>query len=224
MYAPRDKRLARLRENPDLSRPVATILPRMSFAIADVSYDTSRKLATVGRNVYRGSANTSAPMYQYNSVPYLITFELNIFSKTTEDGTRIVEQIFPFFTPDWTVTALLVPEMDLRLDVPIVLKSVAHNDAYEGDYGERRTIVWTLTFDMSAHFFGPTRESKIIKIANTNFFASSTDDFDFSEFDLNVNIQPGLTANGEPTSNASLSIPIDQIGANTDYGYIITKT
>ena len=223
MYAPRDKMLARIREHPDLTKPAATVLPRMSFSIEDIMYDSIRKLATTRKIVKKASAN-NAPSTQYNPVAYLITFDLNIFTHTIEDGTKIVEQILPFFTPDWTVSALLVPETDITVDVPIVLKSVKHEDAYEGDYTARRTIVWTLTFDMSVAFYGPVRESKIIKVANTNFFASSTADFDVAEHDLTVTIQPGMLANGSPTSNASLTVPIDQIGPEDDYGYIITKT
>ena len=222
MYAPRDKMLARIREHPDLTRPMSTVLPRMSFAITDISYDNTRKLTTTGRIYKRASANNT-PATVYNPVAYTIGFDLNIFSHTIEDGTKIVETILPFFTPDWTVTAQLLPDAEVTMDIPVLLKNVAHDDAYEGDYSERRTIVWTLSFDMSVYFYGPVRHPKIIKVANTNFFASSTADFDIAEHDLTVNIRPGLTAGGEPTSNSSLTVPIDQISANDNYGYIITK-
>jgi hypothetical protein len=213
--------LARLRENPDLSRPLSTLLPRMSFIVTGVTYDNTRKLVTVNKNIKRNDAS-AAPRSQYNAVPYNISFELNVMTKVIEDGTMIVEQILPYFTPDWSVTIDVIPEMGMLIDVPVILKSVTYDDAYEGDYTERRTVVWTLAFDMYVHFYGPVKESKIIKIANTNFFAG-----DFSntaEFDLNVNIKPGMMANGEPTSNASLSVPPTSISANDNYDYIITRS
>lgn len=219
-YAPRDKMLARLRENPDLGKPLSQVLPRMSFLITGITYDSARKLVTTGRYTSK-TTTAAAPSNVYNPVPYTISFDLNIASRTTEEGSKIVEQILPYFTPDWSITANLVPELSLTHDIPVVLKTCTYDDAYEGDYSERRAVVWTLSFDMFVYFYGPIKESKIIKMANTNFFAGEygVD----PEFDMNVNIVPGLMANGSPTTNAALTVPPTSISANDNYDYIITK-
>ena len=144
--------------------------------------------------------------------------------KNAEDGTKIIEQILPFFTPDWTVTARMIPEMNVVVDIPVILNNVIMNDIYDGDFRTRRTLVWTLDFTLKGYVFGPIKNSAIIKFANTNFYVATSDDI---ANDVN-NIapaaanqtRPGLTVDGLPTSNAALSIPASEILATDDFGYI----
>ena len=122
-YGPRDKTIARLEQDPDLDREAAVVLPRMSFEMIGMSYATERKLNTVRRNVAIHDVNNNANLRtMYNPVPYDINIELNIFSRYAEDSTKILEQIMPFFTPEFTVTAELIPEMDWKIDIPVVLE------------------------------------------------------------------------------------------------------
>lgn len=226
LYGPREKVLARLEANPSLSQPVAMVLPRMSFEITTMSYAPTRKLQSVGRRVAVGD-DPSSLKYQYNPVPYDISFSLYIMIKNQEDGTQILEQILPYFTPELTTTVNILPEMGVNLDVPLVLLNVTPQDTYEGSFTERRVMTWTLDFMMKGYFYGPVRESKPITLVETNFFeASGFEDIDQAVGQIidprdTVTIQPGLTANGEPTSIESNSLPRDQIAANTNYGYII---
>lgn len=219
-YGPREKTLARLREDPDLDRPAAIILPRMSFEITDLQYASSRKLPTINRHYGTLDSETDKLRYVYNPVPYDISFTLSIIVKNADDGARIVEQILPFFTPEWTTTVELIPDLNIIMDIPTVLTGVQNTDEYEGDFVERRAIIWTLTFTMKAYFFGPMRKSGVIKFANTNFYTSLT----ANSFAINSNIKPGLTANGQPTSNADLSVDAIYINSDDDYGYIVTIT
>jgi hypothetical protein len=232
-YGPKEKMLARLDADPDLKRP-AIVLPRMSFELTDLNYGPTRKLNTLGKMVGVDQANLTK--YQYNPVPYDLNFILSIAVKNVDDGTRILEQILPFFTPSWNSTVDLIPELGIILDIPIVLNAVSSEDSYEGNFEERRSIVWTLSFTMKGYIFGPTRPTagnglgaNLIKLANINFFDTST----YSNIDdavgnidpvQTVNVSPGMLANGSPTSNASLSVSSDQINANDNYGYIITKS
>jgi hypothetical protein len=232
-YGPKEKMLARLDADPDLKRP-AIVLPRMSFELTDLNYGPTRKLNTLGKMVGVDQANLTK--YQYNPVPYDLNFILSIAVKNVDDGTRILEQILPFFTPSWNSTVDLIPELGIILDIPIVLNAVSSEDSYEGNFEERRSIVWTLSFTMKGYIFGPTRPTagnglgaNLIKLANINFFDTST----YSNIDdavgnidpvQTVNVSPGMLANGSPTSNASLSVSSNQINANNNYGYIITKS
>jgi len=95
-----------------------------------------------------------------------------------------------------------------------------------------------LTFTMKGYFFGPVRTSGIIKRATTNLGAITSPaliEGDFVTFDTNfitgdeidnaavssrVTITPGLLANGAPTTNAAASIPVNQISANSNYGFV----
>lgn len=224
-YAPKAKTLARLESNPDLDKPIAIVLPRMGFEITTISYAPQRKLSTINKNVsVDASLDKRKLKYQYNPVPYDITFSLYIMTTLQEDGTQILEQILPYFTPEWTATVNLIPEMDIQMDIPIVLLNVTPTDTYEGAFTDRRLITWTLDFIVKGYFFGPVKRSKVINLSKVNFF--NTDDFDNpsnTELVSTLSASPGLTANGEPTTNSSLSIEKGLIGANTNYDYIIQK-
>ena len=143
-YGPKEKFLTRISADPSLNPKVALTVPRMGFELTSMTYDGVRKLNTVGKNVKSGT--TSGLKKQYNPVPYNWDFSLFIYVKNAEDGTQILEQILPFFTPDFTVTMNLVSSMTEKRDVPLVLQSVTSEDTYEGDFASRRSIIWTLSF------------------------------------------------------------------------------
>lgn len=225
-YGPKEKFLARLEGNPSLERPIAISLPRMSFEIVNFSYDPTRKLATLGRIRGEDPANADKMRYQYNPVPYDIQFNLYIMVKNAEDGTRIVEQILPFFAPEFTATLNVNPELNIKYDVPISLDSVSQEDTYEGSFETRRAIIWTLSFTMKAYIFGPTRTSSVIKQAEINMklippgIAGTEVTSANVATAVEITVIPGLTANGEPTSNAVLSIDKSLIKSTDDYGFI----
>jgi len=227
-YGPKDKMLARIDGDPDLNRP-AIVLPRMSFELISINYASERKLNTLNKHIKLDSSNDNLLKYQYMQVPYDFSFELSIAVKNADDGTRILEQILPFFTPSWNSTVELIPEMGINLDIPVILNSVNSQDTYEGDFITRRALIWTLSFTLKGYVFGPIKTNKIIKIANTNFYDTTiydniNDAVGVSEVISSVDITPGLLANGSPTSNSSLTVGVDNINANDNYGYIITKT
>lgn len=322
-YGPRSKFISKIQQDP-LLRVEAVSLPRMGFQITGYNYDSNRKLQTIGyiRNV---SANTDIKNSMvYNPVPYNIDFELSIYVLNAEDGTMLIEQILPYFTPEWTNTIKLVDDIDLRMDVPVVLNSLTTEDTYEDSYDNRRTIIHTLSFTMKGYLFGPVKEKSVINLANTRVYVdgfnaitedhtSGTDILqsitittggtgykntqvatfsnatsnatasittnstggitsltiltqgDFTDIANNsiirtqianttaasngtngntsagtgaaftftlaasdhylyITTTPGLTANGLPTANASLSVAANTISSTDDYGYIITKT
>lgn len=219
-YGPREKVLARLTSDPELNRMPAIQLPRMTFEIADITYASSRKLNTIGKRVKLDASETNKYNYQYNPVPYDINFVLSIIVKNADDGANIIEQILPFFTPEWTTTVEIIPEMEMTVDIPVVLNNVSLQDDYEGDFVARRSLIWTLNFTMKAYVFGPIRKNGIIKFANTNFFDSTSTNNHLSSIDT----RPGLTANGSPTSNSELTVSIDSIDASDNYGFVITVT
>jgi hypothetical protein len=221
-YGPKDRFLVRLRENPDLLRQVNQVLPRMSFEIKSVEYDADRKLNTIGRNRYSNNANMSS---QYNPVPYNFNIDLSILTRNADDATRIVEQILPFFKPEWTTAIKLIPEMGIEMDIPIVLKSVQYNDTYEASFTDRYAIIWDLQFVLKGYIYGPISTQGPIQEVITNFYVPTTNtaaqgvgNTSIAEY---VNIFPGLDANGNPTSNASVSIPASSISPNSNYGFIV---
>lgn len=220
-YGPSDKTLARLDSDPSLNRMPAITLPRMAFEIDKISYASERKLPTVNRSKSSQISNDPDKLaYLYNPVPYDIDFSLYIMVKNTDDGTRIIEQILPFFTPEWTVTAQLITDPNVIMDIPVILTGVTMSDDYEDDFEKRRVLMWTLTFTLKGYLFGPKRKSSVIKFANTNLYTTMT----ANTAAVNINIRPGLDANGNSTTVANDSIDATLIDVNDDFGYIVTIT
>jgi len=224
-YGPKEKFLARLEGDPELNRPFSMVLPRMAFELVNISYDPERKLNTLNRNVKQSSSNTSQLLYQYQPVPYNLGITLDIMAKNNDDATRIVEQILPYFTPQWNMTLNLIPDLGLNVDVPVILNTTSLQDTYEGDFINRRAIVWSLGFTLKAQLFGPVRKSGVIKRVYTNLYVppgdTPADEAVGTPISERITITPGLLANGSPTANASASVDISLIDADDNYGYII---
>jgi len=225
-YAPKDKMLARVLQDPDISRQTATpTLPLISFEMGQIRYDGTRKLNTVGKIAVKKDSNNFK--YQYNPVPYNFEFKVYIYVKNTEDGTKIIEQILPYFTPDWTTTVKLIPEVEEIKDIPVILNDVKYEDTYDKDFKERRAIIWTLDLTLKGYLYGPVKSAGIIKFINTTFYIpNGVPDGQLQNVVGNtspsekISIQPGLTVNGTPTSNISLTIPYQEIEVSDDYGFI----
>ena len=224
-YAPRDKILSRLDSNPNLTRQTAVNLPRMSFEMSAINYDGERKLNTLQKNVKVGDDKSKVKSV-YNPVPYSMNFSLYIYVKNAEDGTKILEQILPFFTPEWTATVNLIPEMDLTYDVPTILNSASSEDVYEGDFDTRRALIWTLEFTMKGYVFGPITSSNVITLANTNFFAEERSGVIGSSNTTNetVIVKPGLTNTGIATTNNEITVDRSEIDADDNYGFVTIKS
>ena len=173
-YGPKDKMLVRISQDPNLNPKVALTVPRMGFELTSMTYDGARKLNTMGRNVKKG---TTGLKKQYNPVPYNWDFSLYVFVKNAEDGTQILEQILPFFTPDFTVTMTLISGMTVKMDIPLVLNSVTSEDSYEGDFATRRSIIWTLSFIMKGFLYPSVSDNaKIItsSVVDTHIMSAAT--------------------------------------------------
>ena len=175
-YAPKEKFLTRLDQQPDLDqREFAVTLPRMSFEISGISYDGSRKLTRIQKyKTVKTDKEGKVMNYNYTPVPYNISYTLNIFTATAESGLQIVEQILPFFQPDYTITVVAVPELDIKRDVPIILNDVNYEDSYSGDYTSRRAVIYTLNFTAKTYLFGPAQTQKVIKEVQSDLYTNTT--------------------------------------------------
>ena len=163
-YSPKEKFLTRLEQQPNLAnREMAVSLPRMGFEISGISYDPSRKLQRVGKFKKVHGSDAGQQYYQYNPVPYNITYQLYIFTATAENGLQIVEQIVPYFQPDYTVTINMIPKMSIKRDVPIVLGDITYEDNYDGDFNTRRAVIYTMTFTAKTYLYGPQTAAGVIR-------------------------------------------------------------
>jgi len=148
---------------------VAATLPRMGFVMNGIAYDGTRKLNTMGQ-VYAANtaASTSTIMKQFNPVPYNFDFALSAMVDNSEDGAQIFEQIVPFFTPEFTVSVNLVPSMNVKPDVSIILNSTTTEDSYEGDFTTRREIIWTFGFQLKGYIYPDVKSGSVTKSVIVN--------------------------------------------------------
>ena len=219
--------LARVIQDPGIDRPTATTpLPLISFEMGKMSYDGSRKLHTIGKIAVKDATDANKFKRQYNPVPYNIDFKVYVYANNAEDGTKIIEQILPYFTPEWTTTVSLIPEVEVVMDIPVILNNIGYSDSYDGDYKERRAIIWELDFTLKGYIYGPVKKAGIIKFANTTFYIPQVADGQLNLAVGNtapaerVTVQPGLTANGQPTTDINQTIPYSQIEVSDDFGFI----
>ena len=170
-YGPRSRWIARLQSTLDpTAKAIAITLPRMGFELTSIEYDGTRKLTKKTRFRAADSTNPQKMNYQYSPAPYNLGFQLSVLVKNTDDGLQIIEQILPYFTPDYTVTINTVPSMSDKRDVPIILDSVAQEDTYDGDFETRQTLTYTLDFTMKNYIYGPVTDSEIIRTAKVRTY------------------------------------------------------
>ena len=193
-YGPQQKFLARLNSDPALASKVAVTLPRLGFEMNGITYDPSRKLNRVQkfRKVKKSADNADKLDTQFMPVPYNIAFTLYAMAKNSDDALQIVEQILPYFQPDYTLTINDNVSMDSKRDVPIVLNSISYEDNYQGDFTTRRALIYTLSFTAKFYLYGPVTSSKVIKTVQVDQYT-----------DLEVNSpkrEQRLTVTPNPTS------------------------
>ncbi len=164
-YAPKEKFIQRIVQQPNLDEPnVQIVLPRMSFEMTGIVYDPSRKISPIQQNRAINST-TSTLNQQYAPTPYNIDVNLYIYSKNQDDGLQIIEQILPYFNPDYNLTLKAIPLLNIKNDLPILLENITYDDSYDGDFRARRSIIWTLSFKMKLNFYGPATKQGIIRRA-----------------------------------------------------------
>jgi hypothetical protein len=208
-YAPKKNFLARIEDMANgegAERKVAIKLPRMSFEITSMTYDATRQLPKMN-TLSKAITNTAISKQKlYAATPYNIAFQLNIYAKSQDDALQIVEQILPYFVPQYTVTVKPFADIPTLLeDVPISLGSVSMQDNFEGALGERRTIVYSLDFEMKIVLHGPLSDDgqKVIRDVRTNYFLQSADSDEYLH-----------TTKLVPTPNG--------VSVDSDYGFTLT--
>jgi len=172
-YGPRQKFLARIEQQPELNKPVQITLPRMSFEMVSLQYDTTRKTGVT--QSFKALDDGGQIKKVFLPVPYNIGFELNILTKLNEDALQIVEQILPFFQPGFNITINLIDSIGEKKDIPIILDNISFQDDYEGDFSTRRVLIYTLNFTAKTYLFGPisSKTDEIIRKVQVDSYSSS---------------------------------------------------
>ena len=171
-YGAKQKFLTRLSEDPNITKTVAITLPRIGFEIGQIAYDSTRKLNKIQKVKKAGSAGNKVDS-QYMPVPYNIDFELYCMSKNSDDALQIVEQILPYFQPDYTITINDIVQMSSKRDVPIILTGVSYEDNYAGEWAERRAIIYTMSFTAKCYLYGPVIGGQVITKVQADQYTDS---------------------------------------------------
>ena len=172
-YSPKSKFLARIAAQPQsFEQNFETYLPRMGFEMLGVVYDPNRRVSLVQQNrAVNGSTNSVNA--QYAPTPYNINMMLHVYVKNQDDGLQIIEQIMPYFNPDFNLSLNAIPALGIKNDLPIILESINYDDQYEGDFASRRAIIWELSFTMKLNFYGPINRQGIIRTSTINTFGNA---------------------------------------------------
>jgi len=220
-YGPKEKFLARLNQDPNLDRQVATQLPRLSFEITDMSYAPTRTVNKMQRNTKVGEQESRFMKSQFAPVPYDISITLSGMFANNEDAVQVVEQILPYFKPEFTHSMKLVPDMDQYYDIPTVLQGMTIEDTYEADFQTRRAIIYSFNFVVKGYIFGPVSNKGVIKRTVVDFNVADGDTL--VDLDKGPNkrlvLTPGQLANGSPTTSSTASVAASSITANSTYGF-----
>ena len=176
-YGPQQKFLARLNNDPSLGSKVAVTLPRLGFEMTGITYDPTRKLNRVQkfRKVKSSADDANKLDTQYMPVPYNIEFTLYAMAKNSDDALQIVEQILPYFQPDYTLTVNDMADMGIKRDVPIILNGISYEDNYQGDFDQRRALIYTLDFTAKFYLYGPVTSTGVIKTAIVDQYTDMPD-------------------------------------------------
>lgn len=198
-YSPKQKFLARINQQPNVDKnSMQVILPRMGFEMVGIDYDPNRKISPIQQS--RTLDGVTVSNTQYAPTPYNLTVLLYIYARNQDEGLQIVEQILPYFNPDYNLTLKAIPELNIQNDLPILLNTIGFEDDYEGDFVTRRSVTWTLGFTLKLNFYGPISRTGIIRKVVANTF----NDKELSEQRQKITVQTDPT-----TANVS-----------DDYGYV----
>ena len=163
-YGPKQKFIVRLEENTSNTK-VAITLPRLYFEMTSIDYDSTRKTSPIQKYKTIINDNGGEVRVQYVPVPYNLSFELGVIAKSQDDALQITEQILPYFQPSFSVTLNMIPDMNEKRDVAIVLNNIGYEDEWDDSFYERRYIVYTLNFTMKSYIYGPYNTADVIKKA-----------------------------------------------------------
>jgi hypothetical protein len=216
-YAPKEKFLVRLDQQPSLdNREFAVTLPRMGFEITGIQYDGSRKLTRIQKyKTVKTGIDGKVLNYNYTPVPYNISYNLYSFTATAEGGLQIIEQILPFFQPDYTVTVNAIPELNIKRDIPIVLNTVTYEDSYSGDFTTRRAVIYTLNFTAKTYLFGPVSTQSVIKSTKADLFSDT--DINNAKREERITVVPDpTTANADDDFGFTTTISFFNDGKRYD--------
>lgn len=203
-YGPMQKFLARLEQSPDLNKSTQITLPRMSFEMTGISYDASRKVTTTQTFLSGTTEDGSDIRKSFMPVPYNVDFELSIYTKINDEMLQIVEQILPYFQPQYTMTVNLIDTIGEKRDVPVILNSISMDDQYEGNFETRRSLIYTLRFTAKTYIFGPISTGATTDIIRKSVIGFGAGGAGSRQIDVRYTAEPVATKSYSDSNTTTL--------------------
>ncbi len=210
-YGPTQKFLARLEQVSDLNKSTQLSLPRMSFEMIGLNYDSSRKVSSTQTFISALGSDKKKVRKTFMPVPYNMAFELSIYSKLNDDMLQIIEQILPYFQPSYNLTVDLVDQIGEKRDIPVIFEGITMSDDYEGNYQTRRSLIYTLRFTAKSYLFGPISDPSKDIIRKVSVGYITGDKTDTPTRDVTYSVQPRATESYSNNVVATLSADITDI-------------
>ncbi|QIW90366.1 UNVERIFIED_ORG: hypothetical protein GCAPEGMB_00019 [Vibrio phage V07] len=139
---------------------VATLLPRIGLDMVSCTYDATRKTNIANRKLTRDFTGDRPKSNKlFNPVPYDFEFEVSVYTRHQDDAFQIIEQILPYFQPQFNTMIKELDENEVvvdQRDIPIILESAVPETTFEGAAGDMRHIEWTLNLRMKGWLYPPT--------------------------------------------------------------------
>ena len=223
-YGPKRKWVVAQAQDPTTVK-VAVQYPRVAFYFNNMTLDKERQINPTHRFAHVVLGQDDVRYSGYVPVPYKLDMEVACVAKNMDDLAQMAEQIFPFFTPDLTQSAKLVPSLDRVWDIVFRLKSNQLEDVYDGQFTKRQVLIWTFNFEVDVWFFGPVTKQGVIKRVQVDLTpvpgdgpVTNLDTYKYGRI-VRIETTPGLTADGKPTSKKSESIDWHAISKDDPYGF-----
>ncbi len=212
-YSTKQKMISRIQEAPEFEpgrAKYAITLPRMGFEITSLTYDPARKLLPM-QTVRSINSAESGVDFSYVSTPYNMGISMSIYAKNQQDGLQIIEQILPYFVPDFNITINELPSLGIKRDIQFVLDSVNYTDEYQGGFDERLAIVWDLNFTVKMNFFGYVHRAGLIRKVIENIYNNyDANDLSAANPALRITTTP-VPADAEPTDDYTFLQEFDHL-------------
>jgi hypothetical protein len=212
-YGPVQKFLARIEQQPELNKPIAMTLPRMSFEMTSIQYDNTRKSNIT--QTFKSSDGVNIKKV-FLPVPYNIGFQLNLMCKIQDDALQVVEQVLPFFQPSFNLTVDLIDSIGEKRDIPIVLDNVSFTDDYEGDFSTRRILIYTFNFTAKTYLFGPISDTTdgLIRKVKVDYYTST--DTATAKREMRYTVTPD-PIDAEPTDDFGFNESVEMFFDGKEY-------
>jgi hypothetical protein len=154
-------------------RSIAILLPRICFVLTNISLDVDRKKNSINRYKKSDPTDENKMLSCFEPMPWNLQYSMTIWSTSESDSHQILEQILPYFDPNYAITVNELPEFGIKRSIPIELNDVSYDLSMDltEDAGSVRVVLWNLNFTLKGYLYKPIKSAAIIKKVTTRLWS-----------------------------------------------------